>query len=148
MHEQTPFGDDIAEAFDPVKEITFADRLTLRRRMFTATNQRPKKCCRRITPDPSQMLRGRLHCMIMFLCTTSNFYTYPGMTSSAHVCSRCTFTLSPLHRTRHAVFDCIKPSALMTYIAAGDSFRNTTPSIELGRQPRSDESMLCLVSIV
>jgi hypothetical protein len=42
MHLQTPFWDDVAEAFDPVKEITFADRLTLRRGTFTA-NKRTKK---------------------------------------------------------------------------------------------------------
>ena len=29
--EQTPLWDDVAEAFDPVKEIIFVDRLTLRR---------------------------------------------------------------------------------------------------------------------
>ncbi len=40
--DQTPLWDDVAEAFDPVKEITFVDRLTLRRRTFTA-NKRTKK---------------------------------------------------------------------------------------------------------
>ena len=42
LHEQTPLWDNVAEAFDPRKEITFVDRLTLRRRAFTA-NKRTKK---------------------------------------------------------------------------------------------------------
>lgn len=40
--DQTPLWDEVAEAFDPVKEITFVERLTLRRRAFTA-NKRAKK---------------------------------------------------------------------------------------------------------
>ena len=42
LHEQTPLWDDVADAFDTRKEITFVDRLTLRRRTFTA-NRRTKK---------------------------------------------------------------------------------------------------------
>lgn len=40
--EQTPLSEEVAKAFDPVKEIIFVDRLTLRRRTFTA-NRRTKK---------------------------------------------------------------------------------------------------------
>lgn len=40
--DQTPLWDEVAEAFGPVKEITFVDRLTLRRRAFSA-NKRTKK---------------------------------------------------------------------------------------------------------
>ena len=40
--DQTPLWEDVAAAFDPVKEITFVDRLTLRRRAFAA-NKRAKK---------------------------------------------------------------------------------------------------------
>lgn len=42
LHDQTPFWDDVAEAVDPVKESTVVDRLTLRRRAFTA-NKRAKE---------------------------------------------------------------------------------------------------------
>lgn len=42
LHERTPMWDDVADACDPRKEITFVDRLTLRRRAFTA-NRRTKK---------------------------------------------------------------------------------------------------------
>lgn len=37
LHEQTPFWDDVAEAFDPVKEMTYVNWLTLRRRKFRAS---------------------------------------------------------------------------------------------------------------
>lgn len=37
LNEQTPMWDDIADAFDPAKEIAYVDQLTLRRRKAKAS---------------------------------------------------------------------------------------------------------------